>query len=84
MQILDDQEIPWLREPDARRMVSGYQHARQNLIGNWIGKKLTDIAAPKNRFIKASAQLHRQAIRFICHINLVCAPARNCRTDERF
>jgi hypothetical protein len=55
VQVLDNQEIPGLREADAARVVSGHQDARENFVGNWIGQKFPDIAAPKDRFIETSA-----------------------------
>lgn len=51
-----DDEVPRLREADTGGMMRRGQHARQHIVGNWIGNELPDVAAAEDRLVEAALE----------------------------
>src|SRR5208282_1997591 len=49
LEIAHDEEVPWLCEPDAGRVMGRDQYARQDFVGNRVAQELPHIAAAENR-----------------------------------
>src|SRR5713226_4485724 len=60
LEVAHDDEVPRLRESDARRMMCRDQHAREHLIGHRVGDELADIAPPEDRLVQAALKLGRE------------------------